>query len=112
MKDSKSGHVLPRKNSSLMWPSTCSAAPSSMQFPLRDMLWVISAFLRRRVRLLCWYCQPMSALSRHRLSADQGAQYTSRSFQRCLGSHGIIQSVSRPGTPLDNAVAESLFKTL
>ena len=42
----------------------------------------------------------------------QGAQYTSRSFQRCLGSHGTAQSVSRPGTPLDNAVAESFFKTL
>lgn len=42
----------------------------------------------------------------------QGAQYTSRSFQRCLDSHGIVQSVSRPGTPLDNAVAESFFKTL
>lgn len=35
-----------------------------------------------------------------------------RSFQRCLDSHGIVQSVSRPGTPLDNAVAESFFKTL
>ena len=43
---------------------------------------------------------------------DQGAQYTSRSFQRCLGSHGVARSVSRPGTPLDNAVAESFFKTL
>ena len=43
---------------------------------------------------------------------DQGAQYPSRSFQRCLDSHGIVQSVSRPGTPLDNAVAESFFKTL
>lgn len=43
---------------------------------------------------------------------DQGAQHASRSFQRCLGSHGIVQSVSRPGTPLDNAVAESFFKTL
>lgn len=43
---------------------------------------------------------------------DQGAQYTSKAFQRCLDSHGITQSVSRPGTPLDNAVAESFFKTL
>ena len=42
----------------------------------------------------------------------QGAQYTSRSFQRCLDSHGIAQSASRPGTPLDNAAAESFFKTL
>lgn len=43
---------------------------------------------------------------------DQGAQHASRSFQRCLGSHGIVRSVSRPGTPLGNAVAESFFKTL
>lgn len=43
---------------------------------------------------------------------EKVAQYTSRSFQRCLDSHGIVQSVSRPGTPLDNAVAESFFKTL
>ena len=42
---------------------------------------------------------------------DQGAQYASRSFRRCLDSHGIVQSVSRPGAPLDNAVAESFFKT-
>lgn len=43
---------------------------------------------------------------------DQGAQYTSRAFQRCLESHGIAQSMSRPGNPWDNAVAESFFKTL
>ncbi len=43
---------------------------------------------------------------------DQGARHASRSFRRCLGSHGVVQSASRPGTPLDNAVAESFFKTL
>lgn len=43
---------------------------------------------------------------------DQGVQYTSRAFQRCLESHGIAQSMSRPGNPWDNAVAESFFKTL
>lgn len=43
---------------------------------------------------------------------DQGSQYTSRAFQRCLESHGIAQSMSRPGNPWDNAVAESFFKTL
>ena len=43
---------------------------------------------------------------------DQGAQHASRSFQQCLDSHGMVRSVSRPGTPLDNAVAESFFKTL
>ena len=43
---------------------------------------------------------------------DQGSQYASRAFQRCLESHGIAQSMSRPGNPWDNAVAESFFKTL
>lgn len=43
---------------------------------------------------------------------DQGARHASRSFRRCPGSHGVVQSASRPGTPLDNAVAESFFKTL
>ena len=42
----------------------------------------------------------------------QGARHASSSFRRCLDSHGIAQSVSRPGTPPDSAVAESLFKTL
>ena len=43
---------------------------------------------------------------------DQGSQYTSRAFQRCLEPHGIAQSMSRSGNPWDNAPAESLFKTL
>ena len=42
----------------------------------------------------------------------QGAQHTSRSFRRHLDSHGMVQPVPRPGTPLDNAVAEPFFKTL
>lgn len=46
------------------------------------------------------------------LRDDQGSQYTSRAFQRRLESHGIAQSMSRPGNPWDNAVAESFFKTL
>lgn len=43
---------------------------------------------------------------------DRGSQYASRAFRRCLESHGIAQSMSRPGNPWDNAVAESFFKTL
>ena len=42
----------------------------------------------------------------------QGSQYASRTFQCCLESHGIAQSMSRPGNPWDDAPAESLFKTL
>ena len=43
---------------------------------------------------------------------DRGCRYASRAFQRCLESHGIVQSMSRPGNPWDNALAESFFKTL
>ena len=43
---------------------------------------------------------------------DRGSQYTSRAFQGCLESHGIARSMSRPGNPWGNAVAESFFKTL
>ena len=42
----------------------------------------------------------------------QGARCASRSFRRCLDSHGVAQSVSRPGTPPDDAAAEPFFKTL
>lgn len=41
----------------------------------------------------------------------QGPRCTSRAFQRRLESHGVAQSMPRPGNPRDNAVAESLFKT-
>lgn len=41
----------------------------------------------------------------------QGARNASRSLRRCLDSHGIAQSASRPGTPPDNAAAEPLFET-
>lgn len=41
----------------------------------------------------------------------QGARHASRSFRRCPGSHGVVQSVSRPGTPLDSAAAEPFLKT-
>ena len=43
---------------------------------------------------------------------DQGSQHASRAFQRCPESHGIAQSMSRPGNLWDDALAESLFKTL
>lgn len=43
---------------------------------------------------------------------DQGSQYASRAFRRCLESHGMAQSMSRPGNPWDNAVAESFSETL
>ena len=40
------------------------------------------------------------------------AQYTSAAFRELLGTHGIMQSLSRPRQCWDNAVAESFFATL
>lgn len=44
--------------------------------------------------------------------SDQGAQYTSYSFRKLLRERGVTQSFSNPGTPHDNAVAETFFSTL
>lgn len=44
--------------------------------------------------------------------SDQGAQYTSDHFQRCLRDHKIIGSMSRRGNCLDNAVTERFFRSL
>lgn len=43
------------------------------------------------------------------IHSDQGAQYTSYSYVKLLRDNGIIQSMSRAGTPRDNAVMESCF---
>lgn len=44
--------------------------------------------------------------------SDRGPQYLDRSYLRVLRKHGIAPSVSRPGTPGDNAHCESFFWTL
>ena len=41
--------------------------------------------------------------------SDQGFQYTDFRFRKHLKNLNVIQSFSNPGTPLDNAVAESFF---
>jgi putative transposase len=41
--------------------------------------------------------------------SDQGGTYTSPIYSNVLKHHGIIQSMSRPGSPLDNAPMESFF---
>lgn len=43
--------------------------------------------------------------------SDRGIQYASKSFQTMLRAHGMVGSMSRPGCPYDNAVAESFFST-
>ena len=53
--------------------------------------------------------RPPRGLTHH---SDRGAAYVSGPFLASLQSVGAIRSLSRPGTPLDNAVIESFFSTL
>lgn len=46
------------------------------------------------------------------LHSDQGFQYTSTGYFHLTKEYGILPSMSRPGTPLDNACAENFFGTL
>lgn len=42
------------------------------------------------------------------LHSDQGSVYASKNFNDLLGPYGIIHSMSRAGTPTDNAAMESI----
>lgn len=44
--------------------------------------------------------------------SDRGSQYLSHTFQQLLQEYKVKQSVSAPGHPHDNAVAESFFASL
>lgn len=46
------------------------------------------------------------------LHHDRGSQYTSASYRANVEAANIALSMSRPGMPYDNAVAESFFSTL
>ena len=54
-------------------------------------------------------CQPPPGLLVH---ADRGSQYTSAAFNSLLNRTQAIASLSRPGNPYDNALAESGWSTL
>ena len=47
-----------------------------------------------------------------RASSDRGVQYTGISFGKRLEQAGIVPSMGRTGTALDNAMAESFIATL
>ena len=53
--------------------------------------------------------KPGSGLIHH---SDQGVQYASRDYQALLQKNHIVPSMSRKGTPYDNACAESFFSTI
>ncbi|MGJ4851545.1 transposase [Bacillota bacterium Meth-B3] len=43
---------------------------------------------------------------------DRGSQYASADFRSTLAKYGGLQSMSGPGSPYDNACAESFFRSL
>ena len=43
---------------------------------------------------------------------DRGMEFCAAKIDEFLDRHGIIRSLSRPGTPIDNAVSESFYKTV
>ena len=51
----------------------------------------------------------MSTDSPMLLHSDQGSQYSSAGYSSLLQKYNVIQSMSRAGTPKDNAVMESIF---
>ena len=53
--------------------------------------------------------RPAPGLLHH---SDRGSQYASGAYRAVLAAHGVVQSMSRRGDCLDNAVAESFFATL
>jgi len=44
--------------------------------------------------------------------SDRGTQYRSDGFREKLTKYGMVQSLSRPGNPHDNAVIESFFSSM
>ncbi|GIP48783.1 transposase [Paenibacillus sp. J53TS2] len=46
------------------------------------------------------------------LHSDQGSVYTSNEYQKAIKEKGITMSMSRKGTPADNALIESFHSTL
>ncbi len=53
--------------------------------------------------------RPSSGLIHH---SDRGSQYCSDDYQRLLKAHGIVPSMSGKGNCYDNAMVETVFKTI
>jgi putative transposase len=61
------------------------------------------------LEMAIWRRKPGAGLIHH---SDRGSQYTALSFGRRLQEAGIVPSMGRTGTALDNAMAESFIATL
>ena len=76
--------------------------------------WAMEPHLRTELvvnalQMAVWRRKPAPGLVHH---SDQGAQYMSLFFGEKLGEVGIVPSMGRTGSALDNALAESFVSTL
>jgi putative transposase len=62
------------------------------------------------LEMAVWRRRPVAGLLVHH--SDRGVQYTAISFGKRLEEVGIVPSMGRTGTALDNAMAESFLATL
>src|SRR5215217_7649868 len=76
--------------------------------------WSMGSYMRTELvvdalEMAVWRRKPSAGLVHH---SDRGAQYTAISFGRRLEEVGIVPSMGRPGSALDNSMAESFVATL
>jgi putative transposase len=76
--------------------------------------WSMAAHMRTKLvvdalEMAVWRRGPVAGLVHH---SDRGIQYTAISFGKRLEEAGIVPSMGRTGTALDNAMAESFIATL
>lgn len=76
--------------------------------------WSMAEHLRTELvvdalEMAVWRRKPASGLIHH---TDRGSQYTALSFGKRLEEVGIVPSMGRTGSALDNAMAESFVSTL
>ncbi len=83
-------------------------------FSRRIVGWCVSTHLRHEMVL-----QALSRAVRARrppqglmIHSDRGIQYCCEGFREKIAEYGFVQSMSRKGNCWDNAVAESLFRSL
>jgi putative transposase len=76
--------------------------------------WSMASHMRTELvvdalEMAVWRRRPVTGLVHH---SDRGVQYTAISFGKHLKEAGIVPSMGRTGTALDNAMAESFIATL
>jgi putative transposase len=76
--------------------------------------WSMASHLRTELvvdalEMAIWRRRPVAGLIHH---TDRGAQYTALSFGKRLEEAGIVPSMGRAGSALDNAISESFVASL